>query len=1659
MSSFKPAGHERPVGTSGEQGRVEPVRGSERCRVIRLFSAGRTVICKEPLGPEAERELKQEMATLDRLRGVPGVAELVEAPRHPGRIVMADAGDRSLAEVAKPLAVDELISLAIALAQAIAGIHRRGVMHRNINPANVVMSADVPSLVGFGAAVSSAEVRPDFTRDAEIGASLAYVAPEQTGQTGRSVDQRADLYALGATLYELATGRPPFESADPLQLTHHVLARVPTSPAEVNPAIPAMLSEIIMHLLEKEPDHRYQSAEAAIYDLEHLTASPAVAGLRVGEHDVPLRLLPPSRLVGRDKEVAALEAAFAQAVSGRCRGVLVGGAPGVGKTALAEALRTVVTDAGGWFVAGKFDQFRRDLEFDAVHQALRTLARLLIAAPEDELVEVRERILRAVGANAALLAATVPEFAALLDVAPDAGDPLTAQARTQRTATQVLRAVASRTRPLVVFIDDLQWAGRTPLGAVDLALRDDPVEGLLLVVAYRDTDVETTQPLAALVSREGHHDEVQHLRLADLDAPSLITMVAEVLHVDRATASGLVEAIEPRTRGNPYDTVELLNALHHDGVLGATGGEWSWDAAAVQAYVGESEVAGTLPARVEPMPAESRETLDAMACLGGRVELSVLQAATGDSSRVVEQRLAPALSEGLVVMEPEPQPAVRFRHDRIREAILDRLDPPLRRTRRLTLARQLAQMPELFAVAAGQYLLVADAVGDPDERRLVVGLLRRAADQAALIGDHAQVDALVSAALRLVDPTDPGTVVGLHTRRHAALFSLGRLEAADDEYRAIEQMHPTALERADATAVQVRSLSHRTRFADALELGLGSLRECGIDVPAAGGFSARLDPQFDRLYRWLDGGDADDDMARPELAEPRLLATSRLLDAVLPVAYFVADPALIAWLALEALRIWIEHGPGPTLVGAAGHAAYHAGPQRGDYAAAYRALRRILAVGEARGYEPGTSQARHMFAAVSCWFEPIENGVFAAHRAREGLLAGDDLAYAGYTYQLAVPYLADCAASLEQFVAEVDGGFEFLRRTGNEQTGQWLEGYRWLARVLQGEASASATDAVPVEEKYAGNPLPLLYAHLCHALGAAVFDDPIGLTQHSAAAMPLLPVAAGSYATAVGRVLRGLALAGEARALERGERDERLDELDEITNWLAERAASAPANFLHLLRLLEGERSWAVGDFHSAVLAFDAARREVAPRERPWHRALIAERAARFHLAHGVEQAGYELLVQARQEYLRWGATAKVERLDWAYPTLKPVADPTVFDGGDDGLASRAAVSTGRIDLLGILSASQVLSSETSLERLHTRVIEVLGAMTGATGVHLLLWSDERHEWLLSEPGTDGVIAVNGTDRERAVPMSVLRYVQRTGDPLVVADATHDDRFSRDPYFTGVGHCSVLAFPIFSRGTLQAALLLENRLIRGAFSADRLDAVNLIAGQLAVSLDNAQLYSELARSRARIVAAGDEARRRFERDLHDGAQQRLIHTIISLKLARRALGDAAGEAGDLVSEALENAEQGIDEVRALARGIHPRILSAGGLTPALETLAGRSPIPVELDLRMDGRLAEPVEVTAYYVVSEALTNAAKYSQASVVQISLDTIDGDLRLSIDDDGVGGADPSSGSGLVGLNDRLEALGGSLTVRSRAGQGTRLSLRIPLSADRPESPGTAG
>jgi diguanylate cyclase (GGDEF)-like protein len=1463
-------------------GAVEVLHDSDRTIVTRVaLAGGGTVIRKQSRGPGCEQRMRHERAMLHRLAGLEYVSQLAGDAADDDAILLVDAGGTPLDSVlpAGPMGLAELLTLAVDLAEVVATVHGRGVVHKDLNPGNILLSGVPrrPSLIDFGLAMTFAEERPGFVHENLIAGTLVYLAPEQTGRTGRSVDHRADLYALGATLYELATGRPPFGTDDPLRLIRDHLVRIPARPDEVNPALPAGLSDLLLRLLEKEPDRRYQSAAGLAHDLVRMRddlARGEAGGFPLGERDFPLRLAAPSRLVGRDAEIATLREAFEDAMSGHCHGVLVSGVPGVGKSSLIDELRPIVATCGGWFVSGKFDQYREDLESDGVRQALVRLCQLLLAEPESEMPALRVRLRTALGSNAALMAAMMPEFALL--VGPDAGAASASGAVNRHQLVQMgldfLYAVATPARPVVLLLDDLQWAGPAAIALVDAVLNDPDRGGLLLVGGYRDAEVDLTHPLTAMLARWQQPGALRQIRLHNLPVADLGALLAEMLRLSPERAAELAEVVAARTGGNPYDSLELLNALRREGTLmpGAQG--WQWDPVAVRQHLGRADVLELLIARIDALPTDTGAVLEIVACLGGEVTPDLLATASGRPGEVLAEQLLPALEDGLLVMEQSGGGAVRFRHDRVQQAAFTRLTPPVRAKLQLALARRLATVASRRPVAAEQYLSAVDLISEREERHRVAGLFHETAAGLRIM-QPAMAERLLSAAVSLLGTDlDTGLLAAVETERQAALFALGRLEEADEVYRSIERHCPDPLDRVAAARVQIASLTNRNRVAEALALGLDLLARLGLRAPADIG--AATERGVAALTAWAAGDDKDDDLRRPQISDQRLLATGMLMHELVPTALY-ASPAILRWVLVEAQRMWATYGPSETLVTILGGTGFVTAAAQQDYRTGYAVGRHLIAVSEAHGYERGAAQSWVRFSANAAhWFEPLEGVILNVHRGREDLLRVGELQIAGLTFSTTTTVMLDCEPTLAGLLAEVESGLAFCHRTAHQQITEFLVSLRQLVRALRGETEAldSLTDATFDQTAHlaglAANSLAQAIFHISCAVAAAVSGNLPRLTEHAAAATGLLHKVPGLYASAIIRLLQGLASAQRAAAAEPADRTALLAELDADRAWMASRATDAPANFAHLAQFLDAERAWAVGDTWGAHGAFDAALREDDAHRRPWHRALIAERAGLFHLAHGLEHCGHTLLAEARDGYAAWGAVAKTRQLDEQYPWLAgrsadrppPQRAQTIETGRSSSISGDA------IDLLGVLSASQALSSETNLDRLRARVSDVLSALTGATAVQVLLRDDEAQRWYLADPtGEPGATVPLEEGAARGlVPISVVRYAERTREPLLVEDATHDDRFTRDPYLTGLACCSLMVVPILAQGVPRAMLLLENRLTRGAFTTDRLDAVRLVAGQLAVSVDNALLYASLERKVAERTEALARANDRLE---------------------------------------------------------------------------------------------------------------------------------------------------------------------------------------------------
>jgi diguanylate cyclase (GGDEF)-like protein len=1461
---------------------------NDRARLYRTSTpGGQGIIHKLRLGPDALARTRNEARILQRLAGIDGVPRLVSETAPGNTIAMWDVGGLPLLQsvAAGRLEAMALVDLARQLARVVADVHRRGVVHKNITPGNILLAGEAatPVLIDFDLATTFAEVRPGFVHHSEIAGTLAYLAPEQTGRTGRAVDYRSDLYALGATLYQLACGSPPFGGDDPLELIHGHLARVPTPPAEIDPLLPPALSDIIMRLLEKEPGRRYQSADGLAHDLAMLHQRLAVgeAGpFRLGERDFPLRLSPPSRLVGRDMEIVALRAAFDRAVDGGSRGILIAGAAGTGKSALIDQLRPVVTARRGWFLAGKFDQYGHYAGSGAVVQVLRALGRMLLAEPDAALTAQRERILHSLGCNAGLITAALPEFAVLLGEIPDSAssDPVEAAAQTRLAALGLLRAVASPERPLVVVLDDLQWAYPGSIRFIEDVLTDPSLRGLLLVGAYREAELDATHPLSVMLPRcQRLGVSPALLRLDNLGPADLGKMIGEMLRLGAADAARLADALGARTGGNPYDTLELVNTLRQDGVLVPGTEGWSFDEASIRHHIGRGEVVELLTARIARLPGPARKLLQMMACLGGDVELGLLQVASGLSATVLEDRLAPSLEDGLLTANhsadlhgPRRGRGVQFRHDRVQQAAYGGIAPQLRRALHLAAARRLARQGDYRAKAAEQYLSAVEAVHEPRERRRVAVLFHEAAAQARRTANHPVVERFLAAAMALLDGASPAADDRLRsaveTERHAALYSLGRHREADELYGSIARRCRDPLDLVDAACVQLSSLCNRSQLPEAVAFGLDLLGRLGLNVPKD--LKRECIRRLRELSQSVMTADTVGDLQRAEASDRRVLSTARLMvHTTFPA--FLCDPLVRAWLVLEGHRLWSEHGPCAAILYALSITPSVTIGLAQDYRTGYAIARHALAVGEARHFEPETSRARMGFGFfASHWFEPLENSLEHGRSAREGLLRAGDLQFVSATYNITLVALFDCAPTLDECDAEVDAACAFAMRAGNERAIATYVPFRQIIRALRGETAApgSLSDASFDETAHLANvaanrPTTAAF-HSIVALAGALFHDSPRLMLHSAEAMRMLPHIAATYRTAIVHLTRALALAEQIRGAAACEHAALLVELDASRDWLARRAADAPINYLHLLRFVEAERAWAMGARWQAAAAFEDALREAQGRRRPWHLALITERAGLFSISHGLEHAaGRVLLAESLRLYAAWGATAKVAQLEQDHAFLRGGAVP----GHPSAARGSSRVSSDAIDLVAVLRASQALSSETSLDRLQTRVVELLGAMTGATGVMVALRHDDPPGWYLSTQGDgDGIIALEAAAAGGLLPLSAMRYAERTREPVLVEDATHDPRFAADPYIARLDCCSLLLVPILSHGVPRAMLLLENTLAHGAFTTDRLEAVTLIAGQLAVSFDNAMLYASLERRVAERTAELEEANRRLE---------------------------------------------------------------------------------------------------------------------------------------------------------------------------------------------------
>ena len=1376
------------------------------------------------------------MSPAEKIRSRPRVAELLD-----GVAGLDWNGD------AAPLAGDVpgdaagFLALAEQMARIVADVHARGVTHRDIRPENFRRRDSHPVLAGFDRAVTFDTESEGFETLQHLPADVSFIAPEQTGRINRPVGPRADLYSLGGTFYALATGQAPFSAESRSALLHAHLAADPRDPRELAPWMPRALSRIILRLLSKEPDERYQGADGLVEDLRFLRAAAernqAPDNLSADNADRVTRPRRPQRQHGRDTEIRELLAALDSVTRGGKQCVFIGGEAGVGKTSLVGELQRPAALRAGRFVRGKCEQFQREQPLLAPLQALRQLIRLLAGEEEETLRALKSRLAGDLGPEAGVLHDLLPELALVAEksFAPLAPDPREGQARLNAWLVRLIRAIASPAHPLVLVLDDLQWADRPTLDFIGALMEEEDIAGLLLVGLFRSNEIESAPALRRLMEKPpGAKHEALSLQLMNLPAGDLDGLVGEMLGTKPEAVRELAAAMHRATRGNPFYAVEMVDSIHREGLLvfDRNAQRWTWDSDALARRAPSQDTVEFLTRSLTDLPPATGDILSTTALLGADVTLGILVQATGREANELISALLPALEQGVIItadaeklMKGEAAARLSFRHDRLQQAAAALRDETWRKSRHLSMARRLAADaadPAAIFRVAEQYAEAHALLEEPQEKENVAALFLAAGRRARQAGALATARRFLRLALELLAPDPwhyaPALSWNLHEELHLVCYSLPEYEEADAIYAQLRERAQNAEIMAAPTAIQVMSLSNRTRYEEAVRLGAALLGELGIAVPMENA-DKEVEQALGELYRSIESGVLERLPTSGE-ATAEAHAAARLLNRMVPAAFFFR-PAVANWLVIHAARIWTGGSYGDARIYPMACLPLVTIAARGDHATGYRAARAALAVGEKaeRGVE--TARARHVFGLFGChWREPLENAIAQAEEARDALLRSGELEFACYTFFTSQAALLDTGDTLGSLAAENQRALAFSRKTGNRHGEESYEAFRGLIDALSAE-SGSAAPQVP-----SSNPMAACYHHMTRALAACLLDDQEAHTQHAESAARLAPYITGFYPTALINVLESLALIARLRSGHGG--TGLMERVAANQQWLAARAADAPQNFAHLHDLVEAERLSAAGRGTEALPLYERAIRRAKAHRRPWNAALAAEKAARCYLALELEEAGRRVLEEARSLYAAWGATRKCTALEAEFPFLRSVR--------------------GWREMQPLLAATQQLAFIRSVPRLAETTAEIVRELSGATDVQILAL-DERDRWML-EAGYAGGEQLSRQTAEEAehsglVSAAVFRSGIRLKEPLLSEDAAADTRFAADPRFRGADRCALLGVPVISRNRVVAFVILENRKLRGAFGAEMADMVGMLCGQLGVSIENARIHNSL----------------------------------------------------------------------------------------------------------------------------------------------------------------------------------------------------------------------
>lgn len=1399
-------------------------------------------------------------------------ARPLDLVRDAGRssLVLEDPGGEPLEELlGMPIEMERFCGLAIAIVAAVGGLHAQGLVHRDIKPANILVDRLTGGvrLTGFGIASRLVRERQAPQAPETIAGTLAYMAPEQTGRMNRSIDSRSDLYALGITLYQMLVGALPFSATDLMGWVHCHLAKRPLAPAERLQNVPGTVSAIIMKLLSKMAEDRYQTAAGLESDLRRCLAEWKAQGqidaFPLGIHDAPGRLMLPEKLYGRQSEVRSLLAAFDRVANdGLPELILVSGASGVGKSSVVNELNKALLSSRGLIASGKFDQNKRDVPYAAFAQAFQQLVGIVLAEPPAALASYRDAISAAVGPYGQFLVNLAPELERVIGPQPSIAELPSQDARRvfEQALQRFIGVFARPEHPLALVLDDLQWLDSATLDVLQTLLRQDELKYLLIIGAFRDNEVGPDHPIRRIQTQiKSAGVPVSEIRLTSLALSDVVALIAEALHDDDILP--LARLVHDKTAGNPLFATQFLTSLADDGLIAFNRDtrRWSWDTPRIAARRFTDNVVELMIGRITRLPAPSREAMQILACIGNAVPEDFLAAALDMNRPDLHAALFAAVDAGLVTLQSG---SYALLHDRIQEAsyaLIREADRPhahLRVGRRLLAHVPPERLDENIFEIVDQLNRGVALVSDRGERDQIAELNVRAGRRAKASAANAMALSLFHTGSKLLGDTgwqrNRALAFTLAFERAECEFLMGDLAAADARLSELVARADGSVERAAVACLRIMLYVTQSEPTRSIAVCLEYLKHEGITFsphPSRKDVEAELE----HLWQALDGRSVEDLIGLPDLEDAAVLATLDVLAAAASPAWF-SDQLLPALIGARIANISIKHGNGPASSFGYSMLGMKLGPVSGDYQTAYRFGKVALELAERTGNQRTLGRVLFGYTMFTRpWADNLDGCLALLDRGFQAAESGGDVTYATYLLCNVEELQLFAGLPLEGTEAACRRALAYAQKLNFDFAVLAVQSQLALTRMLQGNTEAFGSldgpefDQSTFERRCSDVPalaLPMCWYWVRRQQALFLAGDAWGSAAASDAAEPLLWFADVYLQFAEHHFYAALAKISCLKTATEALRPHLREQIRGHLTKIAVFGENSPITFGSRAALAAAEFERVEGRDREAMSLYETAIQSARAAGFSHLEALSFELAARFYAIQGLESIASGHRREAHAAYLRWGALGKVRQLEQQFPELRsrvPLPGTTTISAPVE-----------QLDLGSVIAISQLLSSEIDLAKLIESFMRVVIQHAGAD--HGFLIRPEGAAWRIDAEATaqDETILVRIQQRDGHIsadlPEQLFLYVRRTREAAIVDDALTSAQFSVARDIGGRRARSLLCLPLVNQGQLIGILYLENTLTPHVFTPERVAMLKALASQAAISLENSRLYRELAES-------------------------------------------------------------------------------------------------------------------------------------------------------------------------------------------------------------------